>query len=162
MAPSNKALQQTRHGPNGASLLNAVLGRLEEPVTVPPASMSDIYTQYLAGGLPLATAADLLRQSAQAWKTEPGSLKLDLLPNDEREKAAQLLNESIQPIMVPYMAGDISSESAARQLAPLVLPVGVFALNLGLPSEGVATDRMTRLAELAEKLVQLEEASESE
>lgn len=93
-------------------------------MTALPASMSDVYTRYLAGELPLGTAADLLRQSAQAWNTKPGSLELDLLPSDERDRAAQLLNQSIQPILVAYIAGDISCESAARQLAPLVLPVG--------------------------------------
>jgi hypothetical protein len=125
-------------------------------MTDQPASMIEVYRRFLDGELPLAAAAHLLRQHAPSWTAEPGSLKLDTLSAVERKRADQLFSEAVQPILAPFLAGEIDGEAAARQLAPLVLPVGVFALNLRLPTGQGAAEAMARFAELAEQLAELE------
>lgn len=130
-------------------------------MTIHPESMGAVYRRFLAGELPLEDAANLLRQHAQVWNTEAGSLKLDTLPDAEREKAAQLFSEAIQPILAPFLAGEITSKAAARQLAPLVFPVGVFALNFSTPTGPAAADTMARFAALAEDLADLEDSPEN-
>ena len=122
-----------------------------------PASMSDVYRRFLEGALPLQDAALLLRQHARGWNTRSGSLGLDELSGEDRQKAAELLNESIQPALVRFLAGGVTTEAAAQEIAPLVLPLGVFALNVNTPSEGATTDLMARLSELFEKVAGLDE-----
>ena len=118
--------------------------------------MSDVYSSFLAGDLSLQVAAELLQAGAPEWRTQAGSLRLDTLPDADREKAAELFDKAIEPILAPYLAGDISSESAALQLAPLVFPVGVFALNFTMPSGPDADRTMSRMSELIEKLAGLD------
>ena len=149
-----------RDGARPSQLIH-VLGRREEGMTIHPESMSAVYRHFLAGDLPLEDAAHLLRQHAQLWNTEAGSLKLDTVPDVDREKAAQLFSEAIQPILAPYLAGEITSKAAARQLAPLVFPVGVFALNFTPPTGPAGADTMARFAALATDLAELEDSPEN-
>src|SRR5258708_39042243 len=127
-----------------------------------PASMSEVYRRFLGGELPLQDAAQLLREHARSWTTEAGSLKLDTLSDVERRKAEQLFSAAIRPILGCFMTGEINSEAAARQLAPLVFPLGVFALNFSLPTGKGAAEAMARFAELAEQLADLEDSSENQ
>jgi hypothetical protein len=118
--------------------------------------MSDVYRRFLNDELALQEAAQLLRMHASAWKAEPGSLRLDTLPEEQREKAAELFNAAIQPILDPYFAGQVASDATARQLAPLVRPMGVYALNLNMPPGSGADEAMGRLIELTNRLADLE------
>src|SRR5262245_10034371 len=94
--------------------------------------MSDVYRRLLDEELALEEAAGLLRIQTSS-SVEPGSLNLDTLPEDRREKASQLFDAAIRPILDPYLAGEVASDVTARRLAPLVRPMGVFALNVNLP-----------------------------
>lgn len=118
--------------------------------------MRAIYKGYLSGGLDLSEAATLLRTRATADAGESGALDLDTLPEEQRQKAEELLNESIQPICRSFMSGEIDTEAAARQLAPLVFPLGVLALNFALPDGPEGPTAMARFAELVARLVELE------
>ena len=123
-----------------------------------PASVNDVYRGFVQGALPLEEAARLLRHHAAEWKTQADSLKLDTLPEVEREKAAALFNEAIQPIFQAFLAGDISVDSAAHQLAPLVFPVGVFALNFNMAPGPAASAPMARFMELMKRLTEVADA----
>lgn len=117
--------------------------------------MSDVYRRYVEDELSLAEAAALLRSHAPVWNTAAGSLALEKLPDEQRDKAAELLDAAIQPYLEPYLAGQVTSDVAARQLAPLVAPLGVYALNLNLPPGTPADEAMPRLLELLGRLVDL-------
>lgn len=120
-----------------------------------PQSMMAIHG-YLGGELDLSKAANLLRKRANSGGVESGTLGLDTLPEEQRQKAEELFNESIQPICRGFMNGEIDTEAAARQLAPLVFPIGVFALNFAMPSGPEAHATMARFGELVARLAKLE------
>jgi len=124
-----------------------------------PTSMSEVYHRFLNGELPLDEAVRCLRLNARVWKSAPGSLAFDTLPDADREKAALLFNEAIQPILGSFMNGEISGESAARELHPLLFPVGVFSLNLTMANGPGAEQAMARLTELMHKLAEADDAS---
>jgi hypothetical protein len=130
----------------------------DEPAREPavPMSMSDVYRRFLNDELAFEEAAALLREHAASWRTEPGSLSLDHWPAAQREKAGELFSAAIQPILAPYFAGQLDSDAAARQLAPLVFPVGLYALNVDTPAGPSADAAMARLVELIGKLADLE------
>jgi hypothetical protein len=113
-----------------------------------PMSMSDVYRRFLNGELALEKAAELLRKHAASWNTEPGSLSLDTLPDEHREKAAELFSAAIQPILGPYFAGQLASDAAARQLAPLVFPVGIYALSVNMPAGASGRQPLNPIAPL--------------
>lgn len=114
--------------------------------------MAGVYRLYLRGELGLEQAAELLRSHAATWNAAPGSLELDTLPDEQRAKASELLDAAVGPIVAPYLAGEIGSEAAPRQLAPLMFPLGVFALNLSLPPGPDSENVMARLVELTTRL----------
>ena len=126
-------------------------------------STTNVYRRYLEGDLSLADAAALLRESARAGRVEVGTLELDRLPQSERERAALLLNELTTPVCQRYLAGEISAEDAARELAPFLLPNGVFALNFSLgDGNSSAPAAMTRFGELLSRLSELADGRQSE
>jgi hypothetical protein len=118
--------------------------------------MADVYNRFLAGELSLEDAAQLLREHAPEWGAEGDSLALNDLPDAQREKAGELFNAAIQPILAPFLAGEVSSEAAARQLAPLALPLGAFALNFTLPGDVASDQAMALIKDLVDKLAELE------
>src|SRR5437762_7621656 len=121
-----------------------------------PTSMNEVYRGFLEGTLPLEDAARMLRHHAAEWRTEADSLRLDTLPDAEREKAAALFNEAIYPIFQAFLAEEISVDSAAHQLAPLVLPLGVFALNFNMPAgPAAAAAAMSRFMKLMKRLTEV-------
>jgi len=122
--------------------------------------MSGVYRRFLNDELTLEEAAELLRVHASSWSADPGTLSLDSLPDGQREKAAELFSAAIEPILGPYFAGQVGSDVTARKLAPLVRPVGVYALNLAMPTGPSADTAMTRLIELMNRLADLESESD--
>ncbi len=118
---------------------------------------NEVYRRFLDDELALDEAAELLRVASNA---EAGSLRLDSLPDAQREKAARLLDAAIRPILAPYFAGEVGREVTARRLVPLVRPLGVYALNVDVPTGPRADEVMARLMELTERLADLEDASE--
>lgn len=125
-------------------------------------SMGDVYSRFLNSELALDEAAEVLRKHAASWHTEPGSLSLHELPEQQRERAGELFTAAIQPILEPYFAGQLGSDAAARELAPLVFPVGVYALNLNMPAGPRADEAMALLLELMNKLADLETESSAQ
>jgi hypothetical protein len=118
--------------------------------------VDDVYRRFLDDALSLEEAAELLRAHAAASPAEAASLSLESLPAAQREKAARLFDAAMRPILDGYFAGEMGSDDAARLMAPLVRPVGVYALSVDMSSGPGGADAMARLAELVERLADLE------
>lgn len=118
-------------------------------------AMHDLYRAFIDGTIGLAEAAEALRTQAGRWNLAPESVDLGALSPGEREKASELFDAAVGPILEPYFAGRQSSEVTASQLAPIVLPLGIVAL--GVPPGAV--DAMPRLMELIERLGDLASGS---
>ena len=141
----------------GASPLNAVFDRPEAEMTGGRGAVADVYHRFLGGQLSLPEAVSLLQHHARTGVTDVETVALDSLPDHERERATRLLGQLIEPICGSYMSGQMSVEAAARELAPYVLPVGVWALSFTPARAEHLETGMAKLAELAARLAELAE-----
>ena len=80
------------------------------------------------------------------------ALNLDELPDEERQKASELFDASIRPTLTSFLAGDLTSDAAAELLAPLIRPLGAWALNVGALPHADGAQTMARMGELLDKL----------
>ena len=119
--------------------------------------MKETYERFLNGELALEEAASLLKERANLGRADAGTLDLSSAPERQREKAAELLNEVIRPVWSAFERGELAPEAAARQLAPFLRPLGVWALNANVPVGPDAPAIAARFAELFRKLADVVE-----